>query len=318
MDSFIDKSKEDLKRELNRKIRYGNTRKVKTIIDYATENKIILDLNEKDDYGCYPLLSAISDNNIKMAKLLIDYSTEMVKLLIDYANKKKIILELNKKNEYGCTPLFEAMQWNNIEIFKMLVKYSLEKEIKLIIDENDIEEMISKHSSFCELKNISEINSKFIKLIYFCKNKNIIEVIFNRNNYFLKRFNEFNENKRKGNESKDYVVLEIDNEITKIELEKEKKEKEKIKKDLEFLRIEKEKKEEKKLERKNYIMVKIKNKRDNNETLLSSECKLGNIEEVKKLIHYGMNINKKNKNGDTPLLIACKNGNIELVKYLLS
>ena len=72
------------------------------------------------------------------------------------------------------------------------------------------------------------------------------------------------------------------------------------------------------MEKKNYIIEKIKKKRDNNETLLTSECKQGNIEEVKKLIHYGMNINKKNKDGDTPLLIACKNGNMELIKYLLS
>ncbi|KAG4102978.1 hypothetical protein H8356DRAFT_1648278, partial [Neocallimastix lanati (nom. inval.)] len=56
----------------------------------------------------------------------------------------------------------------------------------------------------------------------------------------------------------------------------------------------------------------------NYETLLTSECKQGNIEEVKKLIHCRMNINKKNKERDTPLLIACKNGNIELIKYLLS
>jgi len=72
------------------------------------------------------------------------------------------------------------------------------------------------------------------------------------------------------------------------------------------------------LEKKNYIIEKYNNKRDNNKTLLTSECKQGNIEEVKKLIRYGMNINRKNKDGDTPLLIACKNGNIELIKYLLS
>jgi len=44
----------------------------------------------------------------------------------------------------------------------------------------------------------------------------------------------------------------------------------------------------------------------------------GNIEEVKKLIRYGMKINKKNKDGGTPLLIECKNGNRELIKYKLS
>ena len=80
----------------------------------------------------------------------------------------------------------------------------------------------------------------------------------------------------------------------------------------------KEEKEKKNLERKNYIMEKINIKRDNKETLLNNECKYGNIEEVKKLIHCGMDINKKNKDRETPLLIGFENRNIELTKYLLS
>jgi len=313
---------------------------------------------------------------------------------MDYATENKIILKLNENN-YRYTLIFVAMQNNNIEMFELLVKYSIEKGIKLIIDENDIEKMISENKKYssCKLKSISEINSKFFKLICFCKNKNLIKVIFSRNSYFLKRFKEINENKRKGNESKDYDVLEIENkikkkekekekkekekirkeneikkieleeekkekekkekekirkenelmkieleedkkekekirkenELMKIELEEDKKEKEKIRKENELMKIElekqrkiKEEKEYKKLEKKNYIMEKYNNKRDNNETILTSECKQGNIEEVKKLIHYGMNINEKNKDGDTPLLIAFKNGNVELVKYLFS
>jgi len=156
-----------------------------------------------------------------------------------------------KKNEDGYTPIFEAIQNNNIEMFKLLVEYSIENGIKLRIDENGIEKVISEKNPLCKFKNISEINSKFIELIYFCKNKYIIEVIFSRNSYFLKRFNEINKNKGIGNESKKYVILEIENEIKNIELEEEKKEKEKIKKDLELLRIEKEEKEKKKLEKKN-------------------------------------------------------------------
>ncbi|ORY20033.1 hypothetical protein LY90DRAFT_517128 [Neocallimastix californiae] len=187
-------------------------------------------------------------------------------------------------------------------MFNLLVEYSIEKGKKLIIDEIDIENAISEKYSFCKLKNISEINSIFVKLIYLCKNKNLIEVMFSENSYFLKRFKEINENKRIENEK----------------LKEEKNEKEKIRKDNELMKIENKKKENQKLEIKNYIMEKINNKRDNNETLLTSECKQGNIEEVKKLIHCGMDINKKNKDEDTPLLIACKNGNIELVKYLLS
>ncbi|KAG4081719.1 hypothetical protein H8356DRAFT_1756840, partial [Neocallimastix lanati (nom. inval.)] len=117
----------------------------------------------------------------------------MVKLLIEYANNNKIILELNEKNEDGFIPIFGAIQNNNIEMFNVLVEYSKENGIKLRIDENDIEKIISIKYSDCKLNNISEINSKFIKLINFCKNKNIIEVIFSRNSYFLKKFNEINE-----------------------------------------------------------------------------------------------------------------------------
>ena len=157
-------------------------------------------------------------------------------------------MELNEKSYLKYTPIFEAIQNNNIEMFKMLVKYSIEKGIKLIIDENDIAEMISEEYYLCELNNISEINSKFIELIYFCNNKNIIEVIFSVNSYFWKKFREFNENKGIENERKKYEVLEIENEIKKIELEEERKENEKIRKDLKLLRIEleEEKKEKKK------------------------------------------------------------------------
>ncbi|KAL6604309.1 hypothetical protein U3516DRAFT_759029 [Neocallimastix sp. 'constans'] len=259
MNSFIDKSEEDLKEELNKEIRSDNTQKVKKILDYATENKIILELNEKDEYGDY----------------------------LKY------------------TPIFEAIQNNNIEMFKMLVKYSIEKGIKLIIDENDIAEMISEEYYLCELNNISEINSKFIELIYFCNNKNIIEVIFSVNSYFWKKFREFNENKgieneqnrigrRKKRKRKNKKRLEI----TENRIGRRKKGEKKIRKHLKLLRIEKEKKENKKLEKKNY------------KTLLTSVFK-------QKLINYGMDINKKNK-GDTSLLNACKNRNIELAKYLLN
>ena len=86
MNSFIDKSKKDLKRELNKEIISGNTQEVKKILDYATEHKIILELNEKNKYGNYPLLRVTYCDNI-----------EIVKLLIDYATENKIILKLNEK-----------------------------------------------------------------------------------------------------------------------------------------------------------------------------------------------------------------------------
>jgi len=123
-------------------------------------------------------------------------------------------------------------------MFKLLVKYSIEKGIKLIIDENDIEKMISEKNYLCKLRNISEINSKFIELIYFYKNKNIIKVIFSRNSYFLKKFNEINENERIENEIESMIKesekerrakekIKKENELKKKELEDERKKKEK-------------------------------------------------------------------------------------------
>ena len=53
MNSFFYKSKKDLKVGLNKAIIFGNTQQVKTILDYATENKIILKLNEKKGLWIY-------------------------------------------------------------------------------------------------------------------------------------------------------------------------------------------------------------------------------------------------------------------------
>ena len=70
------------------------------------QHHIILELNEKDEYGYYPLLLAISKNNI-----------EIVKLLLEYALQHHIILEYKKKDIE-----------DKLEIKKLLRNY--EKEIE--------------------------------------------------------------------------------------------------------------------------------------------------------------------------------------------
>ena len=164
---------------------------VKLLIEYANKNNIALELNDKNIQGHNPLIWAILRNNI-----------EMVQLLIDYANKNDIVLEINEKNNDGVNPIFWAIDNNNLEIFRLLVEYSVEKILKIIINEKDIEELISKNEIFIHLKNISEINPEFLKLIYLYRKKNIIEVIFSENSYILKKIieyieNEKNEKKRK-------------------------------------------------------------------------------------------------------------------------
>ena len=89
-----------------------NVEKVKSTLKNSTENKKILNLNEKDKDRFYPLLKAIYEDNI-----------EIVQLLIEYANRHKIILKLNGKNKYGYYPLLEATFKNNIVIVQLLLEY---------------------------------------------------------------------------------------------------------------------------------------------------------------------------------------------------
>jgi len=50
---------------------------VKNNLEIGTENKIILELNKKDDMlGIYPILLVTRCNNIKTVKLLIDYDNK--------------------------------------------------------------------------------------------------------------------------------------------------------------------------------------------------------------------------------------------------
>jgi len=106
-----------------------NIERVNSILKNSTENKKILELNEKNKYGNYPLLLAIIKNNI-----------EIVQLLIDYANQHQITLELNKKNNYGFYPLLLAIDKNNIEIVKLLIEYANQHQIILEYIKWDIED----------------------------------------------------------------------------------------------------------------------------------------------------------------------------------
>jgi len=116
-------------------------------------------------------------------------------------------LEINEKNDDGVNPIFFALDRNNLEIFILLVEYSVEKKFKIIINEKDIEEIInSKKLCYVNLKNISEINPEFIKIIYLYKNKNIIEVIFSDNRYVFKKDIEYFINKKEEKERIEKVL----------------------------------------------------------------------------------------------------------------
>jgi len=105
-----------------------NIKRVKSILKNSTKDNKILELNEKDKDGYYPLYWAISKNNIKI-----------VQLLLEYANQHQIILKLNEKNKYGDYPLLWAILRNNIKIVKLLLEYALQHQIILEYDKYLIE-----------------------------------------------------------------------------------------------------------------------------------------------------------------------------------
>jgi len=68
-------------------INENNSDKLKLFIEYAFNNNIKINLNEKFENGDYLIFIACRS------------CIEMVQLLMDYANKNNIILELNEKNK---------------------------------------------------------------------------------------------------------------------------------------------------------------------------------------------------------------------------
>eukprot|EP00833_Pecoramyces_ruminatium_P018486 jgi/Orpsp1_1/1192518/evm.model.d7180000093936.1 len=149
-------------------------KKVKFLMDYAEHHYaeyhyVNLKINDKNNDGIYAFLNAMLNNNIEIAKLLIEYvekndiilninkqnvkkdypvdlairhnNIEMIKLLIEYSNNNNnnIPLDIAQKNVDGNFPIISALDKNvDIEILKLLVEYAKNKQIILYIDENQI------------------------------------------------------------------------------------------------------------------------------------------------------------------------------------
>jgi len=157
--------------ELDKKVKNGNFPLLEAIkndkfeiiellMKYADENKIILDLNEKDDDGEYPILLAVYKG--------IKY----VKLLIDYADKHEIMLKMNDLNKVKRYPLLMATFWNNIEVVQYLIKYASKNG--LVLDLNRKGENDSSNYSTPVLNAINHGNIEMVHiLVDYSKSQNI-------------------------------------------------------------------------------------------------------------------------------------------------
>jgi ankyrin repeat protein len=112
---------------------------IQLLLDYADEQDILLELNEKNISGNYPLILAVSNDR-----------KEMVELLMEYATNHSIKLDMTSKDKKGRYPLLWAVNRNNIAMVRLLVDFACKNEIALEFRESDV-------------KDISKINFSIIQ-----------------------------------------------------------------------------------------------------------------------------------------------------------
>jgi len=253
-----------------RAISLNNIKIVKLLMDYANKYNIVLKINEKDVNGNSSLKLSITNNNI-----------EIVKLLIRYANEHKIILNINEKNKNGWTLLItaNANNINNTEIVKLLMKYADEHNIILKINEKN-----PKGNNSLNL-SIANNNIEIVKLLmeYADKHRILLDI---------------NEKNPNGFNSLNLSIINNNIEMVKLLMEYANKHK---------------------------IIMKIneKNKNGWSPIISANANNINNSEIVKLIMDYAddhniiLELNEKDKNGNHPLKLSINNNNIEIVKLLM-
>jgi len=243
----------------------------KSIIDYAYKYNIILEINKADDSEKnYPLLEVIRHNNIPLFQTLLLYSS-----------KYHLILNINDKNVLNSYPLLAAISHNNTTIVKLLIDYACEHHIELILNEIDYRD------SYPLIEAIQQNNIEIIQLLLEYSNQH--NVVINLNNH---RDNDYN--------TKNSPFLEAfqQNDISILNLLIEYADKHNIK-----------------------IDINRKGK-DGNFPLLVA-VKENSIMKVKFLMHYAkrhhiiLDINRKNKSNISPLTEAIVNRKKDILQLLM-
>jgi len=161
----INKKGEDEDYPLIQAIINNNIEIARLLIEYANYNNINLVINEKDNEGDYPLLIAIEKNNM-----------EMLESIIQYAKIKNTILICGDKNKDGDYPLLRAIANNNFEMVKLIITYAINHQIVLEINEQDIiNDLRDNFSDSISINNIIDVN--IINLLSIYRNNNEINII---------------------------------------------------------------------------------------------------------------------------------------------
>jgi len=209
--------------ELMDAIKDDDSEIAETIMNSVIERNVKFDINEKNEKGYYPLLYCSLRNNIKVAKLLVqyadknyikltineknndggyplllnfeyNYSNEMFQLLIDYANKKNMVLDITSRDSDGDHPLLWSTIYNNVEKTKMLFDYAEKNNLKLYLNEKDIIEIIDRiNSSYSYrqiykniINDITDIDVEIFILFFKKEIENKLYITYSENGIFKK------------------------------------------------------------------------------------------------------------------------------------
>ena len=169
--------------EMNKKNKYGNNaifnlikrgyeryyftsensteyRLIELLFDYAKETNYIIDLNEKDNEGNFPLLYITHKTDCIYNKI----KKKLVQLIIEYAFEFNIILELCEKNDTGEFTILKI--FNDYDMLILLFEYA--EKLNIISD-------IFKYANILLYNAISNNDSNIIRLIIeTAQNNNII------------------------------------------------------------------------------------------------------------------------------------------------
>jgi len=145
------------------------------IFIYSGKTNRILNLNDKNRNGDYPLLCACRNRR-----------TNMVKMLIKYAEEHNIILNINDKNNNGQSPLSISVHSNSVEIVKTITDYAKKHNIILDIGINYIDNMIDINDGKKYELLIAAIESNKLEIVillmqYICEYYYIYNNLNNQN-----------------------------------------------------------------------------------------------------------------------------------------
>ncbi|OUM58584.1 hypothetical protein PIROE2DRAFT_64312 [Piromyces sp. E2] len=150
---------------------------------------MLLELNEKDQDGGYPLLFACKNDNIDIVRTLIEcandtdvtlilndkYQDGSYPLLHACSNNNSHLLKINEQQNDGNSPMIMACSKNNTEIIKFLFEYAFKKKFVLRLNEKNKE---GKYPLLISIEQYNNIEMSKVLLDYA------------KTNHFLLKFDE--------------------------------------------------------------------------------------------------------------------------------